>query len=73
MVVMTYAWFDVTRNAEECNANRGTRHIEPCICHNNHKTYTWNDVILAKRSMIRVLFFFSKVARQSVELAHPFI
>jgi len=33
---------------------RFARHIEPYICHNDHKTYTWNDVILAKRSMIRV-------------------
>jgi len=44
---MTYAWFDVTRNAG--------------IARNIHmsyrsKTYTWNDVILVKRSMIRVFF-----------------
>ena len=45
MVVMTYAWFDVTRNAKNH------------ACHNDHKTYTWNDVILYNRSMIRVFEF----------------
>ena len=44
---MTYAWFDVTRNAGIAR-----------IMHVSYrsKTYTWNDVILVKRSMIRVLF-----------------
>jgi ABC-type transport system involved in Fe-S cluster assembly fused permease/ATPase subunit len=32
---------------------RVTRHIEPCMSYRS-KTYTWNDVILVKRSMIRV-------------------
>ena len=32
------------------------RHIKPCMCHRS-KTYTWNDVILVKRSMIRVFFY----------------
>jgi len=42
---MTYAWFDVTCNAEIAR-----------IMHMSYrsKTYTWNDVILVKRSMIRV-------------------
>ena len=42
---MTYAWFDVTRNAGIAR-----------IMHMSYrsKTYTWNDVILVKRSMIRV-------------------
>ena len=40
---MTYAWFDVTRNAGIVR-----------IMHMSYrsKTYTWNDVILVKRSMI---------------------
>ena len=44
---MTYAWFDVSRNAGIAR-----------IMHMSYrsKTYTWNDVILVKRSMIRVLF-----------------
>jgi len=42
---MTYAWFDVTRNAGIAR-----------IMHMSYrsKTYTWNDVILVKRSMIWV-------------------
>jgi len=44
---MTYAWFDVTRNA-------GIARIMHMSYHS--KTYTWNDVILVKRSMIRVFF-----------------
>jgi len=45
---MTYACFDVTRNAGIAR-----------IMHMPYrsKTYTWNDVILVKRSMIRVFFF----------------
>jgi len=45
---MTYAWFDVTRNAGIAR-----------ILHMSYrsKTYTWNDVILVKRSMIRVFCF----------------
>jgi len=42
---MTYAWFDVTRNA-------GIARIKHMSYRS--KTYTWNDVILVKRSMIRV-------------------
>jgi len=42
---MTYAWFDVTRNAGIAR----TMHMSY-----RSKTYTWNDVILVKRSMIRV-------------------
>ena len=42
---MTYAWFDVTRNA-------GIARI--MLVSYRSKTYTWNDVILVKRSMIRV-------------------
>jgi len=43
---MTYAWFDVTRNAGIAR-----------IMHMSYrsKTYKWNDVILVKRSMIGVL------------------
>ena len=43
---MTYAWFDVTRNAGIAR-----------IMHMSYrsKTYTWKDVILVKRIMIRVL------------------
>jgi len=42
---MTYEWFDVTRNAGIAR-----------IMHMSYrsKTYTWNDVILVKRSTIRV-------------------
>jgi len=42
---MTYAWFDVMRNAGIAQI----MHMSYCS-----KTYTWNDVILVKRSMIRV-------------------
>jgi len=44
---MTYAWFDVMRNAGIAR-----------IMHMSYrsKTYTWNDVILVKRSMIRGFF-----------------
>jgi len=51
---MTYAWFDVTRNAG----------IAP-IMHMSYrsKTYTWKDVILVKRSMIR--FFACFMAKVS--------
>ena len=31
------------------------RHIEPCMSYRS-KTYTWNDIILVKRSMIRVFY-----------------
>ena len=46
---MTYAWFDVTRNAGIAR-----------IMHMSYrsKTYTWKDVILIKRSMIRVFISF---------------
>ena len=45
---MTYAWFDVTRNAGIAR-----------IMHMSYrsKTYTWNDIILVKRSMIRIFFY----------------
>ena len=45
---MTYAWFDVTRNAGIAR-----------IMHMSYrcKTNTWNNVSLVKRSMIRVFFF----------------
>ena len=36
---------------ESCYASVG-HHIEPCILSYRSKTYTWNDVILVKRSMI---------------------
>jgi len=44
---MTYAWFDVTGNAGIAR-----------IMHMSYrsKTYTWNDIILVKRSMIGVFF-----------------
>jgi len=44
---MTYAWFDVTRNAGIAR-----------IMHMSYrsKTYTWNDIILVKRSMIWVFY-----------------
>jgi len=45
---MSYGRYDI------CMVFRVARHVESCICHNDHKTYTWNDVILYKRSMIRV-------------------
>jgi len=45
---MTYAWFDVTRNAGIAR----TMHMSY-----RSKTYTWTDVILVKRSMIRGFFF----------------
>jgi len=45
---MSYGRYDI------CMVFRGARHVEPYICHNDHKTYTWNDVILYKESMIRV-------------------
>ena len=45
---MSYGRYDI------CTVFRVARHAEPCICHNDHKTYTWNDIILYKRSMIRV-------------------
>ena len=40
---MTYAWFDVTRNAGIAR-----------IMHMSYrsKTYTWNDVILVKRIIV---------------------
>ena len=46
---MTYAWFDVTRNAGIA-----------LIMHMSYpsKTYTWNDVILVKRSIISYDTFF---------------
>ena len=49
---MTCAWFDVTRNAEIAR-----------IMHMSYrsKTYTWKDVILVKRSMIRGCFFFDRI------------
>jgi len=47
---MSYGCYDI------CMVFRVARHVEPCVCHNDHKTYTWNDVILYKRSMIRVFF-----------------
>jgi len=42
---MTYAWLDVTRNAGIARIVRMSY---------RSKTYTWNDVILVKTSMIRV-------------------
>jgi len=61
---MTYAWFDVT-----CNAGIAR------IMHMSYrsKTYTWNDVILVKRSMIRVILllilpFFNWLAAFHLEL-----
>ena len=45
---MTYAWFDVTRNAGIARI----MHVSYCS-----KTYEWNDIILVKRSMIRVFFY----------------
>jgi len=45
---MSYGRYDI------CMVFRVARHVEPCVCHNDHKTYTWNNIILYKRSMIRV-------------------
>jgi len=42
---MTYAWLDVTRNTGIARIMRMSY---------RSKTYTWNNVILVKRSMIRV-------------------
>jgi len=42
---MTHAWLDVMRNAEIARIVRMSY---------RSKTYTWNDEILVKRSMIRV-------------------
>ena len=52
---MTYAWFDVTRNAGIAQ-----------FMHMSYrsKTYTWNDVILVKRSMIQVFFIFARFFRK---------
>ena len=46
---MTYAWFDVTRNAGIAR-----------IMHMSYrsKTYTWNDVILVKRIIVSHFFYF---------------
>jgi len=43
---MTYAWFVLFQH----RASHRTMHMSYCS-----KTYTWKDVILVKRSMIRVL------------------
>ena len=43
---MTYEWFDVTRNAGIVR----TMHMSY-----RAKTYIWNDVILVKRSVIRIV------------------
>jgi len=48
---MSYGRYDI------CMVFRVARHAEPCKCHNDRKTYTWRDVILYKRSMIRVFVF----------------
>ena len=48
---MSYGRYDI------CMVFRVARHVEPCVCHNDRKTYIWKDVILYKRSMIRVFFF----------------
>jgi len=45
---MTYAWFVLF---QRCTSHR-TMHMLY-----RSKTYTWNDVILVKRSMIRVFFY----------------
>jgi len=53
---MTHAWLDVT-----CNAG-----IARIVCMSyRSKTYTWNDVILVKRSMIWV---FSILHHEYIEL-----
>jgi len=56
---MTYVWFDVT-----CNAGIAR------IMHMSYrsKTYTWNDVILVKRSMILLLFSFIVKHQPMVEV-----
>ena len=59
---MTYAWFDVTRNAGIAR-----------IMHMSYrsKTYTWNDVILVKRSMIRFFFFLFLIENMAQFLQTP--
>ena len=54
---MTYAWFDVTRNAGIAR-----------IMHMSYrsKTYTWNDIILVKRSMIRVFLVLCLFAARNI-------
>jgi len=47
---MTYAWFVIF---QRCASHRTMHMSYRC------KTYTWNDVILVKRSMIRVFFIMS--------------
>jgi len=51
---MTYGWFDVTRNAGIAR-----------IMHMSYrsKTYTWNNVILVKRSMIRVFILYTSLCK----------
>jgi len=58
---MTYAWFDVTRNAGIAR-----------IMHMSYrsKTHTWNDVILVKRSMIRVGTTLILVKRSMIRVFH---
>jgi len=56
---MTYAWFEVMRNAGIAQI----MHMSYCS-----KTYTWNNIILVKRSMIRV-FSSSSLSRQRMTLA----
>jgi len=46
---MTHAWLDMTRNAGIARIVRMAY---------RSKTYTWNDIILVKRSMISDLLFF---------------
>jgi len=48
---MSYGRYDI------CMVRCDEQREKPCICHNDHKTYTWNDVILYKRRMIRVFEF----------------
>jgi len=48
---MAYGRYDI------CMVRRDAQREKPCICRNDHKTYTWNDVILYKGSMIRVFEF----------------
>ena len=48
---MSYGRYDI------CMVRRDAQREKPCVCDNDHKTYTWNDVILYKRSMIRVFEF----------------
>jgi len=54
---MTCAWFDVTRDAGIAR-----------IMHMSYrsKTYTWNDVILIKRSMIWGLFIYLLIYLQFI-------